>query len=143
MYIRAYLGDGSLTTWSMGVFVFFVLHYVVILGIVLTGTQVGELTILIGANILHSLSMFKLDFYVWLFGSSKTPTSDILVRFGVIHFLLGLYIVHLALLHVFVQHEKYGAGEAFPLGRVDSSLPFYPETLALELNALIIFVLYI
>lgn len=143
IYIKAYTGDGSLTTWSMGIFVFLVLHYVIFLGIVLTGTQVGELTILIGANILHSFSLYQLDFYVWLFGSSKTPTSDILVRFGVMHFILGLYIIHLALVHVFLQHEKYGAGESFPLARVDSIIPFYPETSAFEINAYVTFILFI
>jgi len=40
----------------MGIFIFLLLHYIIFLGIVLTGTQVGELTILIGANILHSFS---------------------------------------------------------------------------------------
>jgi quinol-cytochrome oxidoreductase complex cytochrome b subunit len=127
----------------MGVFIFFVIHYIIFLGIVLTGTQVGELTILIGANILHSFSLYKFDFYVWLFGHSKTPTSDILIRYGVLHFILGLYVIHLALVHVFLQHEKYGAGESFPLTRTDSTIPFYPETSALEINAYIIFILYI
>jgi len=59
------------------------------------------------------------------------------------HFILGLYIIHLALVHVFLQHEKYGAGESFPLARVDSTIPFYPETSALEINAFIIFILFI
>jgi quinol-cytochrome oxidoreductase complex cytochrome b subunit len=143
LYIKAYSGDISSSTWSLGVYIFLIFHYIAFLGIVLTGTQIGELTILIGANICHSLSYYTFDFYVWLFGTSKTPTSDILVRFGILHFVLGIYIIHLVLLHLFLQHEKYGCGESFPAGRVDTLIPFFPETMTFEINVFIIFILYV
>jgi len=106
-YLRNY-AEGDLDGWFTGAYAFLVYHLVVFLGITLSTNHLGDVTIMIAANIYWSL-FFRWHKVYAPFFTNKHLSVDQLTRFMVAHYLSAWYYTYLVQTHVLFVHEMWDA----------------------------------
>lgn len=120
IYLKNYTG-GDLDGWFTGAYAFLLFHGVVFLGIALNSTHLADVTIMILANMVWSLSGRCHRIYALLF-LNRHASSDLLLRFAALHYGLAFYYLHLVQAHVVHVHEAWEASAAQST-RQDSTKP--------------------
>jgi len=103
VYLRNY-AEGDLDGWFTGAYAFLIYHVVVFLGITLSTNHLGDVTIMIAANIYWSL-FFRWHKVYAPFFSNKHLSTDQLTRFMIAHYLSAWYYTYLVQTHVLFVHE--------------------------------------
>jgi quinol-cytochrome oxidoreductase complex cytochrome b subunit len=106
-YIKNYT-EGDLDGWFTGAYAFLVYHLVVFLGITLSTNHLGDVTIMIAANIFWSLFLRWHKVYAPFF-SNKHLSTEQLTRFMVAHYISAWYYLYLVQTHVMFIHEMWDA----------------------------------
>lgn len=92
--------------WILGGYAFFWFHYIVVLGISLSGNHLSDLTLTIAANIFWSLFNNVHKSYYIIF-TNKHLNTDQLSRLMVLHYITPFYYLYLIQLHVMFCHESW------------------------------------
>lgn len=105
IYLKNFIsseGDG----WLMGGYAFFWFHYIVFLGICLSGNHLGDLTLTIAANIYWSIVYNEYEMY-WPLFTNKHTNADQLTRLMFFHYLTPTYYLYLIKCHMLFCHEAW------------------------------------
>jgi quinol-cytochrome oxidoreductase complex cytochrome b subunit len=105
IYIKNFLGS-DVDGWTSGTYAFLIYHVVVFLGITLSTSHLGDLTLTIAANIFWSLFGFTHEAYCIVF-TNKHLNTDQLTRLMVAHYILAWYYTYLVQSHVLHIHETW------------------------------------
>jgi len=110
-----------------------VYHVVVFLGITLSATHLGDLTLTIAANIFWSLFGFTHEAYCIVF-TNKHLNVDQLTRLMVAHYILAWYYTYLVQSHVLHIHESWdlNSGSSAPQDGSTPKLSWYLDALQRE-----------
>ena len=105
LYLKNYIvieSDG----WILGGYAFFWFHYVVGLGICLSGSHLSDLTLTIAANIYWSLfdNIYKTYYFIF---TNKHLNVDQLTRLTILHYFTPWYYIYLIQLHLLFCHEGW------------------------------------
>jgi quinol-cytochrome oxidoreductase complex cytochrome b subunit len=94
--------------WMLGGYAFLWFHYVVALGICLSGSHLSDLTLTIVANIYWSLfdNVYKTYYVIF---TNKHLNVDQLLRLTIFHYFTPWYYLYLVKLHVLFCHESWDA----------------------------------
>ena len=105
LYLKNYISSES-DGWILGGYAFFWFHYVVALGICLSGTHLSDLTLTIVANIYWSLlnNIYKTYYIIF---TNKHLNTDQLTRLMILHYFTPWYYLYLIQLHVLFCHESW------------------------------------
>lgn len=105
LYLKNYITSES-DGWILGGYAFFWFHYVVALGICLSGTHLSDLTLTIVANIYWSLlnNIYKTYYVIF---TNKHLNTDQLTRLMILHYFTPWYYLYLIQLHVLFCHESW------------------------------------
>jgi ubiquinol-cytochrome c reductase cytochrome b/c1 subunit len=106
-YLKNY-AEGDLDGWFTGAYAFLVYHLVVFLGITLSTNHLGDVTIMIAANIYWSL-FFRWHKVYAPFFTNKHLSTDQLTRFMIAHYISAWYYTYLVQAHVLFIHEMWDA----------------------------------
>lgn len=105
IYLKNYVTPES-DGWLVGGYAFLWFHYIVGLGICLSGSHLSDLTLTIAANIYWSLFDNIYKSYYILF-TNKHLNTDQLTRFMIFHYFAPWYYLYLIQLHVMFCHESW------------------------------------
>lgn len=106
-YLKNY-SEGDLDGWFTGAYAFLIYHLVVFLGITLSTNHLGDVTIMIAANIFWSLFLRWHKVYAPFF-SNKHLSTEQLTRFMVAHYISAWYYLYLVQTHILFVHEMWDA----------------------------------
>lgn len=107
LYLKNFT-DGDVDGWFTGAYAFLVYHLVVFLGITLSTNHLGDVTVMIAANIYWSL-LFRWHKAYAPFFSNKHLNTDQLTRFMLAHYVTAWYYAYLVQAHVIFIHEMWDA----------------------------------
>lgn len=105
IYLKNYVTAES-DGWMLGGYAFFWFHYVVGLGICLSGSHLSDLTLTIAANIYWSLfdNVYKTYYVIF---TNKHLNVDQLTRLTIFHYFTPWYYLYLVKLHILFCHESW------------------------------------
>lgn len=134
IYLKNYI-TSECDGWLLGGYAFFFFHYIVALGICLSGSHLSDLTLTIIANITWSLTNNTHKTYYVIF-TNKHLNIDQLTRCMVLHYFTPWYYVYLVKLHVLFCHESWDAdsGEALYEDRSSSYIAWFFDAFLKEIQ---------
>ena len=110
------------STWSIGIFLLFLVIAAAFLGYVLPWGQISFWGATVITNLFSAIPYVGEDIVFWLWGSFSVRNST-LTRFFTLHFLIPFILVALSRIHLFFLHQS---GSSNPLGlRLNSDKIFF------------------
>jgi quinol-cytochrome oxidoreductase complex cytochrome b subunit len=105
IYLKNHITSES-DGWMLGGYAFLWFHYVVALGICLSGSHLSDLTLTIVANIYWSLfdNIYKTYYVIF---TNKHLNVDQLLRLTIFHYFTPWYYLYLVKLHILFCHESW------------------------------------
>lgn len=124
--------------WKSGVIIFLLLQVVIFTGLVLCCTHLSDITLVIAANIMHSVCLFFGKIY-WLIFPDQTLNTDTVTRLGYLHYSLGIFVFMISMYHGIDMHYDWKADADFD--GIRQELNWYDEALVSEIAQTLEFLL--
>lgn len=137
-FINLFLKENE-TSWKSGALTFLVIQATVFFGLVLCCTHLSEITLTIGANIIHTIFFFYGKVYWWVL-TDKQLNTDTLIRLAYLHYILAFFTFYLAYLHSLDMH--YDWKTEFGFDSIAQEISWFSEALLLELFVLFSIIVY-
>lgn len=134
IYLKNYITCDA-EGWMLGGYAFLFYHYIVALGICLSGSHLSDLTLTIIANIFWSLTdnMYKTYYVIF---TNKHLNIDQLTRIMIFHYLTPWYYLYLVQVHIMFCHEGWDSdsGEGVKEDKSGTYISWFYDALLKEIQ---------
>lgn len=117
--------------WKTGAIAFLIIQVTVFAGLVLCNTHLSDITLVIAANVFHTIFLFLGKPY-WFIFTDKSLNTDTLIRLAYLHYIIAFFLFYLGINHGVDMHYDWKSKNIY--NGIKQQLNWWDEALSNELS---------